>query len=160
MLTYPLARWAPLLLRIITGYGLMAHGLAKLSRGPSVFASALEAMHVPSPAIMAWLTILTELVGGLAGLDGGFMRLLSLPIAAVLVVAMVKVHWPFGFSSIKLVEFTALGPIFGPPGYELDLFYLACLTALALGGPGPFALDRVIAGLRERGSLRVLEQDE
>jgi putative oxidoreductase len=30
---------------------------------------------------------------------------------------------------------------FGPPGYEVDLLYIACLAALAFGGSGPMALD-------------------
>lgn len=146
--SYRFARWVPLLLRLVTGYGLMAHGMAKISRGPAAFAAVLEGMHVPASHLMAWLTILTELVGGAAVATGGFIPVVWLPIAVVLVVAMVKVHSPFGFSSVKLVAFTRLGPVFGPPGYELNLFYLACLTALALGGPGPFALDTLIATVR------------
>jgi putative oxidoreductase len=31
---------------------------------------------------------------------------------------------------------------FGPPGYELDLLYLACLATLVLGGSGPMAIDQ------------------
>lgn len=30
---------------------------------------------------------------------------------------------------------------FGPPGYEVDLLYLACLAALVLGGSGPISID-------------------
>lgn len=30
---------------------------------------------------------------------------------------------------------------FGPPGYECDLLYLACLAALVLGGSGAMAID-------------------
>jgi putative oxidoreductase len=144
---YPYARWAPLVLRLITGIGLMAHGLAKLARGSQAFAAVLEGMHVPLAGAAAWLTILVELGGGLAVIAGAYIPLVSVPVAVVLVVAVVKVHWPFGFSSIKLVSFTALGPVFGPPGYELDLFYLACLATLTMGGPGPFALDRLITNL-------------
>jgi putative oxidoreductase len=147
-MSYRFARWVPLLLRLVTGYGLMAHGVAKLSRGAGAFAAVLEAMHVPAPAVMAWLVIVTELLGGFAVAVGGFIPVVAFPIAAVLVVAMATVHWPFGFSSIKLVAFTPSGPVFGPPGYELNLFYLACLTALVLGGPGPLALDTLIATLR------------
>jgi 2-haloacid dehalogenase len=65
--------------------------------------------------------------------------------AAVLVVAMFTVHLPYGFSSIKLVAVTNAGAQFGPPGYEVDLLYLACLAALVLGGPGPFSVDGLIA---------------
>ena len=147
-MSYRFARWVPLLLRLVTGYGLMAHGVAKLSRGPGAFAAVLVGMHVPVPNVMAWLIIAIELLGGFAVAVGGFIPVVWLPTAAVLIVAMVKVHWPFGFSSIKLVAFTSLGPVFGPPGYELNLFYLACLTALVLGGPGPLALDTLIASVR------------
>ena len=98
-------------------------------------------MTVPAPHLMAWLTILTELIGGLAVLLGAFVPLVSLPMAAVLLVAMVTVHLPFGFSSIKLLSVTAGRAQFGPPGYELDLVYIACLAALVIGGPGPLAID-------------------
>lgn len=158
--SYRFARWVPLLLRLVTGYGLMAHGVAKLSRGPGAFAAVLEGMHVPAPALMAWLAIVTELLGGFAVAVGGFIPLVWLPIAAVLVVAMVKVHWPFGFSAIKLVAFTPSGPVFGPPGYELNLFYLACLTALVMGGPGPFALDTLIARVRRGEPPTTLDRNE
>jgi putative oxidoreductase len=56
-------------------------------------------------------------------------------------VAMFTVHLPYGFSSIKLLAVTAAGARFGPPGYETDLLYLACLAALVLGGSGPWAVD-------------------
>jgi putative oxidoreductase len=61
--------------------------------------------------------------------------------AIVLLVAIVSVHLPNGFSSIKLQAVTAAGAHFGQPGYETDLLYLACIVALVLGGSGPFALD-------------------
>jgi putative oxidoreductase len=65
--------------------------------------------------------------------------------AMVLLVAIFKVHRPYGFSSIKLLAVTAAGAKFGPPGYEVNLLYLACLATLVLGGSGPFALDRLIS---------------
>jgi putative oxidoreductase len=138
------ARWAPIPLRLIVGYGFMEHGFAKLSRGPEVFAAILHTMAVPAPHLMAWLTILTELVGGAAVLLGAFIPLVSLPMAAVLLVAMLTVHRPYGFSSIKLLSVTAGRAQFGPPGYELDLIYLACLAALVVGGSGPMAIDQYL----------------
>ncbi len=128
------AVWAPIPLRLIVGYGFMEHGFAKLSRGPEAFAAILHTMGVPAPHLMAWLTILTELIGGLAVLLGAF-------VAAVLLVAMLTVHLPYGFSSIKLLSVTSGRAQFGPPGYELDLLYLACLAALVFGGSGPMAID-------------------
>lgn len=134
--------WAPIPLRLIVGYGFMEHGFAKLSRGPEAFAAILHAMGVPAPHFMAWLTILTELSGGLAVLLGAFVPLVSLPMAAVLFVAMLTVHLPYGFSSVKLLSVTSGRAQFGPPGYELDLLYLAGIAALVFGGSGPMAIDR------------------
>ena len=144
-LTRPsIARWAPIPLRLIVGYGFMEHGFAKLSKGPENFAAILHAIGVPAPNLMAWLTILTELLGGLAVLLGAFVPFVSLPMAAVLFVAALTVHLPYGFSSIKLMSVTAGRAQFGPPGFELDLLYIACLAALVFGGSGPLAIDGVL----------------
>jgi putative oxidoreductase len=146
--------WWAVAIRAIVGYGFIAHGLAKLSKGPDAFAAILQAIGVPAPHLMAWTTILIELLGGLAVLLGAFVWMASIPMAAVLAVAMVTVHLPYGFSSIKLVAVTKGGAQFGPPGYEIDLLYMACLAALVLGGSGPLSIDRVIAR-RARASQRV-----
>src|SRR6476646_1850128 len=138
-----IARWAPLPLRLIVGYGFMAHGYAKLMKGPDVFVGILHVIGVPAPHLMAWLTILVELFGGLAVLLGAFVPLVSLPMAAVLLVAIFTVHLPYGFTSIKLMAVTAAGPQFGPPGYETDLLYLACLASLLMSGPGPLSIRLV-----------------
>ncbi|HEY2423354.1 MAG TPA: DoxX family protein [Chthoniobacterales bacterium] len=137
-------RWAPLPLRLIVGFGFMEHGFAKLSKGPDAFAAILHALRVPAPDIMARLTILIEIGGGLAVLLGALVVLAAMPMAAVLLVAMFTVHFPYGFSSIKLIAVTDAGAQFGPPGYECNLLYLACLSTLVLAGPGPFAIDNII----------------
>jgi putative oxidoreductase len=133
--------WSVLPLRLIVGYGFVAHGYAKVMNGPDRFIAALQALHVPVPALMGWLTIVVELLGGAAILAGAFVTLTSIPLAAILLVATFTVHLPYGFSSIKLRGVTAAGAQFGPPGYETDLLYLACLATLVASGPGPFALD-------------------
>src|ERR1700722_2345847 len=147
----PIARWAPVPLRLIVGYGFMEHGFAKLARGLDAFPAILQALGVPAPHLMGWLTILVEILGGLAVLLGAWVPLASIPMAAVLLVAMVTVHLPYGFSSIKLLAVTAAGAQFGPPGFETDLLYLACLAALVLGGSGPFPIDGLLAKRRELG---------
>jgi putative oxidoreductase len=138
------ARWAPIPLRLIVGYGFMEHGFAKIMRGPDIFAGILQTLGVPAPHLMAWATILVEIFGGLAIILGAFVTLASLPMAVVLLVAIFTVHLPYGFSSIKLLAVTAAGAQFGPPGYECDLLYLACLAALVLGGSGPLAVDGLL----------------
>ena len=140
-----IAHWWPLPLRLIVGYGFMEHGLAKLARGADTFAAILHAIGVPAAHFMAWSTISIELIGGLAILLGAAVTLASIPMAIVLLVAMFTVHLPYGFSSIKLQAVTTAGAQFGPPGYETDLLYLACLAALVIGGSGPLALTGRIA---------------
>ena len=142
-------RWSLIPLRLIVGYGFMEHGFAKLAKGPDAFANILQAIGVPGPHFMAWSTILVEILGGLAVMLGAFVTLASLPMAAVLLVAIFTVHLPYGFSSIKLNAVTAAGAQFGPPGYEVNLLYLAGLAALVLGGPGPLAIDGLIRNRRK-----------
>ena len=142
-----LAYWASLPMRLLVGCGFMEHGFAKLSRGPDAFAGILQQLGVPLPHAATWLTIGTELVGGLALLLGAFVVWASIPTALVLLVAMVSVHLPYGFSSVKLLSVSASGARFGPVGYEVDLLYLAALILLALQGPGPLSIDNV----RQRG---------
>lgn len=133
-------------LRLVVGYGFMEHGYAKLARGPDSFAAVLDAIGTPAPALLAWATICVELLGGLAILLGVLIPLASIPMAIVLLVAIATVHFPNGFSSIKLLSVDVAGAHFGQPGYETDLLYLAALVALVIGGSGPLALDRLLLG--------------
>src|SRR6266436_8994577 len=117
--------------------------------GPGCVPRSSAGTWGPAPHLMGWLTISVELVGGMAVLLGALVPLASIPMAAVLLVAMITVHLPYGFSSIKLQAVTAAGAQFGPPGYETDLLYLACLAALVLGGPGPLAIDGLLRKRRK-----------
>ena len=138
------ARFAPyaaIPLRLMVGCGFLAHGLAKWSKGPEVFAGILHAMGVPLPHVMAWVTIATEIVAGIAFLIGAFVPLISIPAIILLAVAIFTAHLPYGFISIKLLSFNNGRAQFGPPGYECDLLYIACIVALALMGPTPWSVD-------------------
>ena len=145
--------WAPVPLRLIVGYGFVAHGMAKIMNGPAHFADMLQLIGVPAPHVMAGVTIAGELVGGLAVLAGLWIPLFSIPLSAILLVAALTVHLPYGFSSIKLRGVTAAGAQFGPPGYETNVLYLAALAALVLGGSGPFALDRLLESRRAKSGV-------
>src|SRR6476620_4584209 len=128
-------------LRLIVGFGVIQHGYAKLARGPEDFIGVLHAMGLPSSFLLGWLTIVVELVVGLMLLVGALIPLATLPMMIILFVAIITVHLPNGFSSIKLQSFDAAGAHFGQPGYETDLLYLASLLSLCFGGPGPFSVD-------------------
>lgn len=147
------SEWAPLPLRLIIGFGFMAHGYAKLSRGPEGFANILQTLNVPAPSLMAWMTALIEFSGGLAIIAGAFVPIVSIPLIIIMLVAMFTVHLPYGFSSITLRRMTATGPEFGMPGYEVNLLYIAGLLTLVLGGTGAFSVDRLLARRKGRSEL-------
>ena len=150
-------QWAPLPLRLVIGYGFMAHGWAKLSRGPAGFARLLEQIGAPLPEVTAWVSTLVEILGGLAILAGAFVAVVSIPLIVMMLVAMFTVHLRYGFSAINTIGLTADGPRFGPPGIEVNLLYIACLVALILGGAGLFSIDRLLARRKREKTGRVSE---
>jgi len=137
-------RFSPLPIRLIVGYGFMAHGYAKLVKHPENFVSILHALGVPAPHLLAWATIVVELLGGFAILVGAFTPLVTIPMIVVLLVAIFTVHLQYGFTSIKLMSVRDGVPQFGPPGYETDLLYVAGLVALVFGGSGPLTVDGML----------------
>jgi putative oxidoreductase len=136
-----LNQWGLLPLRLIVGYGFFAHGMAKYSRGPEKFAKLLTLINAPHPMATAWFVTGVELVGGIAIMLGVFVVLASIPLAASMLVAMFSIHVHYGFSAVNTIGLTAAGPVFGPPGYEINLLYLGALAALAFIGPGAWSLE-------------------
>jgi putative oxidoreductase len=134
--------WALLPLRVIVGVGFLAHGMAKWHRGPDKFAQLLQLIGTPSPLVTAWLVTGLEVLGGLAIIIGAFVLLASIPLFISMVVAMLTIHVHYGFSAVNTVGLTATGPVFGPPGYEINLLYMCALAALALVGPGALSVDQ------------------
>jgi putative oxidoreductase len=134
--------WALVPLRLVLGFGFMAHGVAKWSRGPAGFAKLLEFIHAPFPLATAWMVTLLEVFGGLALILGAFVALISVPLMISMLVAALTVQLQYGFSSVNTIGMSATGPLFGPPGYEINLLYIASLLALALHRPTPLSVDK------------------
>jgi putative oxidoreductase len=134
---------------MIIGVGFMVHGWAKWSRGPGAFAELLKQAGVPLPLANAWLVTLLEILGGLAVLMGAFVVIVSVPLILSMLGAMFTVNIKYGFSAVNTIGLTPEGPQFGPPGYEINLLYVAGLVALILGGAGPLSID----SLRKRRRL-------
>jgi len=142
--------WVPIPLRMTLGVGFMVHGWAKWSRGPATFAELLKQVGVPWPLANAWLVTLLEMFGGLALLVGAFVAIVSIPLILSMLGAMFTVNIKYGFSAINTIGLTPEGPQFGPPGYEINLLYIAGLVALMLGGAGPLAVDALRSRRRQR----------
>jgi len=126
------------------GYGFIIHGWAKLSRGPANFEKLLVQLGVPMHHLMSWIVPLVELLGGFAILVGAFVSIAAVPLIVVMLTAIFTVHLKYGFSSIKTIGLGPDGPLFGPPGYEVALLYIAGLIAIILSGAGTLSVDSLI----------------
>ena len=147
-------QWVPIPIRMILGVGFIAHGWAKWIRGPAAFAELLKQAHVPLPLANAWLVTLLEIFGGVALLLGAFVTIVSVPLILSMLGAMFTVNIKYGFSAVNTIGLTPDGPQFGPPGYEINLLYIAGLVALILSGAGPLSID-VLRRRRRQRHLRV-----
>jgi putative oxidoreductase len=132
-------------LRLLTGTGFLLHGLAKLNRGPAKFGALLRYTGVPFPVHTAWAVTLLEIFGGLALIVGAFVTIVSFPLIISMLVAMLSLQIHYGFSAVNTIGLTPSGPVFGPPGYEINLLYITALIALALSGPTGFSIDGLMA---------------
>jgi putative oxidoreductase len=130
-----LAGFAPLVVRVIVGVIMSAHGWQKLMGGPANFAEGLAQLGVPLPGLMAWVVTFVELVGGILLIVGLFSRLaaLLLTIEFIVIILRVKIHVPL-----------IAPPHSAYPGKELDLALLAGFVVVLLMGPGRISLDHAL----------------
>jgi putative oxidoreductase len=130
-----LAEFAPLVVRVLIGAIMAAHGWQKLMGGPANFGGFLSQLGVPLPALMAWVVTLVELVGGILLIVGLLSRLAALLLTIDLVVAIALVKVNVGFLSVPGADL---------PGAELDLALIAGFLAIFLAGPGRMSLDHAL----------------
>ncbi|HSL06441.1 MAG TPA: DoxX family protein, partial [Pseudonocardiaceae bacterium] len=98
---------------------------------------SLASLNVPFPEVVAWLQVIGEGVGGLLLIVGLFTRLVTLPLIAILVGAILLVKIDLGFVGVDT------------PGYEYDIALIAGLLGLLFIGPGRLSLDGAL-GLETR----------
>jgi putative oxidoreductase len=75
-----------------------------------------------------------------------------------MLVAMFTVQVHYGFSSVNTIGLTPAGPKFGPPGYEINLLYIAGLISLMFTGSGIFSIDGWMKKKKPVYSLRKYAQ--
>jgi putative oxidoreductase len=140
--------WAPLPLRLVMGFAFMFHGWPKVftGAGHQGFVGNLHMLGVPAPEVSAWLLGVLEVLGGLALLAGAFITVFGLLLVVHQLGALFKVHLAAGFSFVHVTGMSPTGPVFGLPGYEVNLLFIAGLLALILGGAGALSVD----GMRAR----------
>ena len=118
------------LVLVRVGFGLslaLAHGLGKLSH-PDQFVNGLTQGGFPAPALLAWIAILSEFVGGLLLALGLFARPAAAFVIGTLGVAAFHVHGADPYQK-----------------KELALAYVVIGLAVLIAGPGRFSLDALLA---------------
>ena len=129
------AGFAPLILRVMAGIIMAAHGWQKLIEfGPANFGRLLADLGVPLPVFMGYVVTFVEFIGGILLIVGLLSRLaaLILAIEMVFTTLLVKVHVGF------------IAPQGSGAGAELDLILLAAFLTILLAGPGRLALDELL----------------
>lgn len=140
---HPRASWAPIPLRLMLAAGFLVHGLPKLTAaGHAGVVGMLTGIGVPLPGVTAWVVGVVEVVGALAILLGMYVTLASVLLIVNMLVAAFTVHLAHGFNFINITGMGEQGPIFGMPGVEVNLLYIAALLSLLLSGPGALSVGR------------------
>ncbi|MGI8923684.1 MAG: DoxX family protein [Fimbriimonadales bacterium] len=144
--------WAPMPLRLMLGGAFMYHGFPKLfdAAQHAGFEKQLASLKVPMPEIMAWVVGIVEFFGGAALILGALVSLASLALIVNMMFAMFKVHWPSGYAFVNVTGQNEAGqPIFGIPGFEVNLIFIAGLLALLIGGAGRASIDCMVGGKKK-----------
>ena len=133
---------APLLIRIPLGLIFLAHGSQKLlgffgGSGLTATFSVFE-QKFGIPPLFTLLAIIAEFGGGFGVLTGFLTRISAPGIAAVMAVAVYKVHWVHGFFMNA-----ACTPGKGH-GIEFTLALLGMALFLVVSGGGKWCIDRLI----------------
>ncbi|MEF9603939.1 DoxX family protein [Paracoccus sp. PXZ] len=121
---------AAFILRVSTGIWFLVHGLIKLLVfTPSGTAGYFQSIGLPG--ILGPLTMLAEILGGLALIAGIFTRQVALALAAVLLGAAWFGHGGAGFT-------------FSNPdgGWEYPVLWAVTMVSLALLGDGAWSVGR------------------
>lgn len=123
-------------LRVVVGLVFLVHGYQKLFvMGIGGVTGFFTQIGAPLPGITAPLVSILEFGGGLALILGLLTPVVALLFAADMLGAILLVHLPAGFNVAE-------------GGYEFVLTLLAASLALALTGPGAYALDALLGRSR------------
>ena len=140
-----MARYAPVVIRLVLGIIFVAHGGQKVFGwwdGPGFSGTIAAFAKQGMPAPLTVLVMIGEFFGGLGVLVGCLTRLAAFGPAIVMLGAILLVHAQNGFF---MNWFNAPGR---GHGIECNLAYLAMAVSLMLTGAGPLSVDALFGGRR------------
>lgn len=120
----------PLLTRIVLGVVFIESGWGKLHDIEKVVAYFTE-LGIPFPGAQAHFVAATELVAGVMVLTGLMARLASIPLIAIMTVAII---------TAKAADISTFSDIFG----FSEFLYILLLGWLVITGPGFVSLDQFV----------------
>ena len=120
------------ILRVAAGLVFFMHGYQKLfDNGISATQAGFDGMGAPLPDITAVVVTFLELIGGLALIAGVFTRIVGVLLAIDMAGAYFIVHQENGFFAMN-------------GGFERVFMLAGAAVALALTGPGAYAVDAIV----------------
>ena len=129
------------IVQIVLGVVFFAHGAQKALGwfGGTGLQSTVRVFreHLRIPAPLEVLAVAAEFLGGLGLIVGLLSRIAALGIAVVMIVALLAVHWKFGFFMNWYGEKQG-------HGIEYHILVLALALAVMVKGAGAFSLDQVL----------------
>ncbi len=134
--------WAGLILRVVLGGVMFAHGAQKLLGWYGGFGfegtMGFFTQKMGLPWLIAFLVIIGESIGSLGLLAGLFTRFTAGSFIVIMLGAILTVHLPQGFFMNWFGQQTG-------EGFEYHLLVIGMSLALLVIGGGKWALDGVIA---------------
>lgn len=119
-----------LLARLVVAYGFYGPAMMKWGNINGI-AEWFGTLGIPFPLINAYMAATTEILGVILLTLGLFIRIISIPLIVVMVVAITTVHLGNGFDA-------------GNNGFEIPLYYMLFLFIFFSHGAGRFSVDRII----------------
>ncbi len=116
--------------RLAVAYGFYEPAMMKY-KDINAVADWFATMGIPLPLLNAYMAASTEVLGVVLLTLGLFTRVISIPLIVVMVVAIVTVHLPNGFSA-------------GDNGFEIPLYYMLFLFIFLSHGAGKLSLDQLL----------------
>lgn len=126
--------FALLMLRVVVGAILIAHGKGKIFGGMAAHQAMVSGLGMP--AWMGYLSAGTEFFGGILLIAGLLTRFAGVAVAIEMLVAILRVHLKHGLT--------------GPGGYEFPLLLGSAAFCLIFFGAGPISLDWLFGASRRR----------
>jgi uncharacterized membrane protein YphA (DoxX/SURF4 family) len=135
------AHWIATLCRVFCGIVFIIHGTPKIL---NLQDTSQWFAGIGFPGWVAVPVAILEFFGGILLVVGFLTRILSGLFIVEMIVAALKVHFPYGFEVFHLGDPVARG-------YEYNVALILLLLVVVLLGAGPISIDGAIAGRKGAG---------